>query len=320
MTSLVTPEVTPGPARAGPLGPKPSAAGTATVFTFAPGGGVNGKLDGSGRVNDSEVYPTLNAGLDAPRAKICTWSGSEYSASMAILTWPISDRLSLGASESWYAAWPAIVTLDCSPTVVVVPTAARICRATCCGVGALGTGVSWAGPVPDPAGSTMWVAWLVRLSQIQTSRPSRRRSASPRGTGIAILTRAGPSYQIRKLCVPDSSDSPDSGSAVEEPGSAGRPRFAVSWTVACRADGSADLASTAASSCAVLRAGSCGAACAPASADPAMTSPTAATAPAGAAQRAWRGSLLIAPMATSGGYPIRAYGSHRLGGGSPATS
>src|SRR6202007_2015579 len=119
--------------------------------------------------------------------------------------------------------------------------------------GALGTGVSWAGPAADPAGRTTWVAWSVRLSQIQTSRPSRRRAGSPLGTGIAILTRGGPSYQIRNVCVPDSSDSPDSGSAVEEPGRAGRPRFAVSWTVACRADGSAGRASTAASSCAVLR-------------------------------------------------------------------
>src|SRR5215472_14011428 len=101
MTALGTPGAVPGTAGHEPPGPRPSGTGTATVFTFAPGGGVNGKLDGSGRVNDSEVYPTLNAGLDAPRAKICTWSGSEYSASMAILTWPISDRVSLGASESW---------------------------------------------------------------------------------------------------------------------------------------------------------------------------------------------------------------------------
>src|SRR5215468_5229704 len=100
MTSPGTPAVMPGAGGHGPLGPSPAGAAV-TVFTFAPGGGVNGKLDGSGRVNDSEVYPTLNAGLDAPRAKICTWSGSEYSAAMAILTWPISDRLSLGASESW---------------------------------------------------------------------------------------------------------------------------------------------------------------------------------------------------------------------------
>ena len=81
--------------------PSSPLAGSMIVFTLAPGGGLKAKLDAAGRANESEVYPTPNAGLDAPRAKTCTRSGSESRASMAILTWPISDRLSLGASESW---------------------------------------------------------------------------------------------------------------------------------------------------------------------------------------------------------------------------
>src|SRR5258708_38959026 len=36
-------------------GGKPAAAGTVTVFTVAPGGGVKGKLEAAGRVNDREV-------------------------------------------------------------------------------------------------------------------------------------------------------------------------------------------------------------------------------------------------------------------------
>ena len=45
------------------------------VFTLAPGGGRNVKLDAAGRANEIEVYPTWNAGLAEPRAKICTRSG-----------------------------------------------------------------------------------------------------------------------------------------------------------------------------------------------------------------------------------------------------
>jgi hypothetical protein len=91
-------------------------------------------------------------------------------------------------------------------------------------------------------------------------------------------------YQILKVCVPDSSDSADSG--PEDPGRSGRPSEAVSWTTAVMADGRAAGRSTAASSWALLRAGSRGAAWAPAIAEPAITSPTAATAAAGTAHRA----------------------------------
>ena len=72
-----------------------------TVFTLAPGGAVNAKLAAAGVPNCSEVKPTWKAGLAEPRAKICTRSGRARWASMAIRISPISDRLSLGASESW---------------------------------------------------------------------------------------------------------------------------------------------------------------------------------------------------------------------------
>ena len=148
------------------------------------------------------------------------------------------------------------------------------------------------------------MAWLVRLSQSQTLFPSRRRSASPSCAGTAILTRVGPSYQTWKVCVPDSSDSPDSGSS--EPGRSGRPSDAVSWAVAVRADGQAAGLSTAASSWAVVRAGSLGVAWAPPITDAAMTIPTAATAPAGTAHLARRRRTRFAAegmfTGTSGGY------------------
>ena len=105
-------------------------------------------------------------------------------------------------------------------------------------------------------------------------------------TGTATRTLAGPSYQILNVCVPDSSERPDSGS--DEPGRSGRPSDAVSWTVAVIADGSAAGLSTAASNCAVVRAGSAGVAWPRAITDPATTIPTAATAPAGTAHLAWR--------------------------------
>ena len=65
------PDIAPSRAGRGPAGP----AGTLAIFTFAPGGGVNVKLDAAGRANEIEVYPIWNAGLAAPRAKICTRSG-----------------------------------------------------------------------------------------------------------------------------------------------------------------------------------------------------------------------------------------------------
>src|ERR1700733_9943813 len=81
-------------------------------------------------------------------------------------------------------------------------------------------------------------------------------------TGTATRTLAGPSYQILNVCVPDSSESPDSGS--DEPGRSGRPSDAVSWMVAVIAGGAWPRAIT----------------------DPATTIPTAATAPTGTAHLA----------------------------------
>ena len=76
-------------------------------------------------------------------------------------------------------------------------------------------------------------------------------------TGTATRTLAGPSYQILKMCEPYSSEMPDSGS--DEPGRSGRPSDAVSWTTAVIAGGRAAGLSTAASNCAVVRAGRAGA-------------------------------------------------------------
>ena len=154
---------------------------------------------------------------------------------------------------------------------------------------------------------------LVWLSQSQTLRPSRRTSVSPMDTGTATRTLAGPSYQILNVCVPDSSERPDSGS--DEPGRSGRPSDAVSWTVAVIADGSAAGLSTAASSCAVVRAGSAGVAWPRAITDPATTIPTAATAPTGTAHLAWRprSKFVAALTGTSrgGGRCLRAYAALR---------
>src|ERR1700689_1041942 len=46
-----------------------------TVLTCAPAGGVKLKFDAAGWLKLSEVKPTLNAGLPAPRAKTWTSSG-----------------------------------------------------------------------------------------------------------------------------------------------------------------------------------------------------------------------------------------------------
>src|SRR5450755_952062 len=90
------PDIAPsGPAR--PAGP----AGTLAVFTLAPGGGVNAKLDAAGRANEIEVKPIWNAGLDEPRAKTCTRSGRYLLASTAMLTRPMREPGFFGASTSW---------------------------------------------------------------------------------------------------------------------------------------------------------------------------------------------------------------------------
>src|ERR1700733_5460810 len=105
-------------------------------------------------------------------------------------------------------------------------------------------------------------------------------------TGPATRTLAGPSYQILNVCEPDSRERPDSGS--DEPGRSGRPSDAFSCTTAVMADGRAAGLSTAASNWAVVRAGSVGVAWPRAITDPAITIPTAATAPAGTVHLARR--------------------------------
>ena len=70
-------------------------------MTFAPAGGRNAKLAGAGRTNDTDVKPTWIAGLRAPLANTWTRSGTLFRASMAIRTWPTSERELFGASTSW---------------------------------------------------------------------------------------------------------------------------------------------------------------------------------------------------------------------------
>ena len=65
--------------------------GSLVVFTWAPGGGVNVKLDIAGRARSSDVKPTWKAGLAEPRAKTWTLSGRSVWASTAIRIFPISD-------------------------------------------------------------------------------------------------------------------------------------------------------------------------------------------------------------------------------------
>src|SRR5580658_9075620 len=66
--NCATPPSTPSP----PSSPPGRTAGSCSVFTCDPAGGVKLKLDAAGRPNVSAVNPTLNAGSDAPTAK--TWT------------------------------------------------------------------------------------------------------------------------------------------------------------------------------------------------------------------------------------------------------
>src|SRR5215470_5094895 len=130
----------------------------------------------------------------------------------------------------------------------------------------------------------MWVAVCPLLSQSHTWLPLTRRSVSPKGTGTAILTWRRPAYQTSIVCVPEIIDAADSGEDDDPAmsGSAGKPRFALSVSVAVIVRGSFACA-TEASSCAGVRLGRSGAA-ALASMAPARTAPVTMTAPAGTAK------------------------------------
>src|ERR1019366_8355342 len=83
----------------------------------------------------------------------------------------------------------------------------------------------------------------------------------------------------------DSSDRPDD--TLPMSGRSGSPRAALSWIVAVTGRGAVAAARwTSVSSCAALRAGSAGAACAAETSAPPATGPTRAATPAGTAQRA----------------------------------
>ncbi len=86
----------------------------------------------------------------------------------------------------------------------------------------------------------MWVAVCVLLSQSHTWLPFTRRSVSPNGAGSAIRTCVGPSYQICTMWLPDSHEAADCRPDGMPPrsGSAGKPRFALSVTVAVAPGGS----------------------------------------------------------------------------------
>src|SRR5215472_16781322 len=145
----------------------------------------------------------------------------------------------------------------------------------------------------------MWVAVCPLLFHSHTWLPLTRRSVSPKGTGRAILTCRGPAYQTSIVCVPEISDAADSGEDDDPAmsGSAGKPRFALSVSVAVIARGSFARAIEA-SSCAGVRLGRCGAA-ALASMVPPSTAPTTITAPTGADQpnlSRGRGSRSIAHL------------------------
>ena len=124
--------------------------------------------------------------------------------------------------------------------------------------------------------------------------PLRTRSVSPMSTGTARRSFCGPPYQIFSVCDPASSDVIESGFAL--PGSCGMPSAAVSTTVPVSGGRAVWSPATAASSCAGVRGGSAGAACATVMAEAMPTAATAATMPAGTTQRARRENFGIAAM------------------------
>ena len=98
----------------------------------------------------------------------------------------------------------------------------------------------------------------------------------------------GSAYQIRTVCEPVSSEDTDVGLPV--PGRDGSPSEEVS-TIVPVSGGIEVCPASEASSCAGVRDGSDGAACATEIIDPARTPPTTTTAPAGTAHRARLGQI-----------------------------
>ena len=138
------------------------------------------------------------------------------------------------------------------------------------------------------AGSCLRVTVLDWLCHSHRVDPLRITSVSLIESGMASLMCAGSEYQILMVCEPASSEVIDVGLPV--PGSWGTPSAAVSTTVPVSGGRLAGRA-TAASSWAALRAGSSGEAWATVITDTAVTAAATATAPAGTAHRAWRGSF-----------------------------
>src|SRR5215471_2378804 len=145
-------------------------------------------------------------------------------------------------------------------------------------------------------GSKILVTESELLCHSQAVVPLRMKSVSLMVSGTARRTRWGPSYQTLTVCDPASSEVIELGFAL--PGSCGIPSEAVSTTVPV-SGGTAPGPATAASSCAGVRGGSAGAACATVIADAMPTAATAATAPAGTTHRLRRENFGTAAMSTS---------------------
>src|ERR1039458_6753520 len=153
------------------------------------------------------------------------------------------------------------------------------------------------------AGSCFRVTVFDWLCQRHKVDPLRITSVSLIDTGIASLMCVGSAYQTLMVCEPASSAVIELG--LPAPGSWGTPSAAVSTTVPVSAGGGPECPTTAASSCAAVRAGSSGAAWATLIMEPAVTPAVTATTPAGTAHRVRReifSNGFIAPhSAVSGG-------------------
>ena len=146
-------------------------------------------------------------------------------------------------------------------TRVLGPTALRAWLAACCGVSGTWEGTAFAGAAALAlAGSCIRVTVFELLCQTETWRPSRITSVSLICTGTASRMCWGSAYQTLMVCDPASSDVMEFW--LLAPGSCGRPSDAVSTTVPVRAGGGAAWPATEASSCAGVRSGSSGEACA----------------------------------------------------------
>src|SRR5215813_2088776 len=151
-------------------------------------------------------------------------------------------------------------------------------------------------------GSKILVAETELLCHSQAVVPLRMKSVSPMVTGAARRTRRGPSYQTLSVCDPASSEVIWVGSWL--PGSCGMPSDAVSTTVPV-SGGTLPGPATAVSSCAGVRGGSAGEACATVIADAMPTAATAATMPAGTAHRLRRENFGTAAMNLTPRWPAR---------------